>query len=151
RVILDVELRDTQGVGQAIGPHERREADMAANGRLVVEGQQFAVAPHRARARLDGAPGGRAADRLVVVFDLEGTEVLRAEVQRALGIGPPAEPTPQATHQFARHDGPPSTESRPGRRTDAASFRGGGPIPATYERDKGRGDAWTNAFDQGRD
>ena len=41
---------DAQRLGQAVGPDQRRAADLRADGRLAVERQQLAVAPHVAAA-----------------------------------------------------------------------------------------------------
>ena len=66
RVVLDVELGDTELLGQPRGAHQRREAGVEAGLRLL-DRQQFLVAPERRRPRLDQLAADDGADRGVVV------------------------------------------------------------------------------------
>ena len=84
-VVLDPQLLDAELVGQAVGPDQRRAADVQADGRLAVEGQQFLVAPHVERAQLDLLAAERLADGVVVVIDFERAEIVGAEVGGVMG------------------------------------------------------------------
>ena len=79
-VVLDVERLDAELLGEAIRLHERREADLRADGGLAINRQQLAVAPHALRARLDEIAREHRLDGVVVVRGLEGAEVEIADV-----------------------------------------------------------------------
>src|SRR5262249_42901210 len=96
-VVLDPQPLDAQLGGEAVGPYQRRAADLPADGRLAVEPQQLAVAPHGARAGGGLLPREGAGDGAVVVIDLERAEVLGAGVGRGDPVGGTTQAALQAT------------------------------------------------------
>ena len=50
RVVLDIKLFHTEVLREAVGPDKRGETNLRPDGRLAIDRQQFAVAPHRLRA-----------------------------------------------------------------------------------------------------
>ena len=101
-VVLEVELAHAQLAAQALGPHERREARAQAGPRLALDRQQVAVAPERARPRLDPLAGHDPAHRGVVVAHLDGAEALVADHARGDGVRRPAFLAGQATNEAHR-------------------------------------------------
>src|SRR5581483_6223204 len=81
-----------EGAGQALGPHQRREAGAEVDGAAPVGGQQVGVAPDAGRAGGDLLPGHRGADGVVVVGRLERAEAPLADVERRHLVGAPAFP-----------------------------------------------------------
>ena len=102
-VVLEIEFRHAQRPGQAVGPDQRRAADVQADRRRTVDGQQFVVSPHGPGPSGHGRSAERTTHGRVVVSDFQRTEVLGAEIQGFLGIASAAQPTLQAGHQFFRH------------------------------------------------
>src|SRR5207253_1015088 len=85
-VVLDVERLDAELRREAVRLHQRREADLRADGRLAVNRQQLAVAPHALRAGLDDFAGERGFDRAVVVRSLERAEIEIADMDGLLRV-----------------------------------------------------------------
>jgi hypothetical protein len=78
RIVLDVELANTQPLRQSIGANERRESGIQAGSWFLFYWEQLAVPPHVPRSRLDGRAIDDLGDGLVVPGDLEGTQTLIA-------------------------------------------------------------------------
>jgi hypothetical protein len=82
RVVLDVQLAETQAIGQARAPHQRRKARIEARAGLARDRQDLAVPPEVLRPPLDllaGHPDGR-----IVVDRLQGAQTFLADPQ---GLG----------------------------------------------------------------
>jgi len=99
-VVLDVKLGDAQLLRQSVGADQRGRADVAADGRLAVDREEFAVAPHGAGPGRDRLAGERPGDSLVVVGHFQRPEVLGAEIESFLGVELAAKATLQTRDQF---------------------------------------------------
>jgi hypothetical protein len=64
--------------------HQGRHADVPPHQRRVVQREEIPVAPDAGRAGGDAVAGQDRADGGIVVVDLEGTEAVLANVDRAL-------------------------------------------------------------------
>jgi hypothetical protein len=84
RVVLQVELAKPPGLSEISRVHERRHADVSANQRGVVQREKLPVAPDAGGAGGDSVAAQGRADGGIVVVDLEGTEAVLADVDRAL-------------------------------------------------------------------
>src|SRR5205814_2093680 len=73
-VVLDVDLVQTECTPEVVGLHQRGAAGVRLDDRLVLNGQQRAVAPDGLGAGGDGLAAHQGADGVVVVGDLERTE-----------------------------------------------------------------------------
>ena len=84
--LVSEERVEAEALGQPVGPDQRREAgaDVHLVGRVA--GQQRLVAPEGVGAALDAVAGHGGADAVVVVRDLERTEVELAHVGGAQRI-----------------------------------------------------------------
>ena len=80
RVVLDPQFADAEFFRQAVGFDERGETDLQPDGRVIRHRQQFAVTPHRLRARGNRCFGQRLFDAVVVIGDFERAEVELADV-----------------------------------------------------------------------
>src|SRR5206468_2663767 len=90
--------------GEAIRAHKGRSADLRADGRLAVEREQFAVAPHVPRAGLELRAADVRLDLLVVVGDFERPGVVWAEEVRGLRVDFAAHATLQTQNEVVtRH------------------------------------------------
>ena len=99
-IVLDPQLFDAERIGEAIGPDQRRAADLRTDRRFAVEGQQFAVAPH-VRGRFSILSRLIAwATACVIVIDLERAEVVGTEIEWLLGVEFAAHPTTQANREI---------------------------------------------------
>src|ERR1700674_4720427 len=82
RVVLDIELLQSEFGPQALGMKQRREARVEPDRRLAVDRQQLAIAPEISRARLDNRARDRGLDFRVVVDHFERAEAGLAHVER---------------------------------------------------------------------
>ena len=98
-VVLDVQLLQAQAPGETIGANERGITGVESRAWLAGNRQQFPEAPHIARAPLDYLAGERVANRVVVVFDFEGTQTLIADPQRLCREFRPTEMALQPCHE----------------------------------------------------
>src|SRR5439155_21648925 len=78
-IVLDVEVPQSQFLGQVLGLNQRRESRLQVD-RLAIAGQQVPIAPDRRRSVLDALAADSFAHRLVVVSDFEGAETEFADV-----------------------------------------------------------------------
>src|SRR5262249_15188969 len=85
RVVLDIELTQTEAIGEPRAADERREPPVKAGLRLAGDRQQLTVAPHVLWPPVDVLPGQP--HRRVVVDRLERPETLLADVGRFGGKG----------------------------------------------------------------
>ena len=86
-------------LGQAVGLHQRRVADLEADGRLTGDGEQFTVAPHGAGATLDGVAGEGLFRALVVVHDFQRAEIELANVGGRQRVFPAALAALESLHE----------------------------------------------------
>src|SRR5262249_57670880 len=77
RIVLDPELLDAQRLGEAVCLDQRRAADVQADGRLALQRQQFAVAPHVVGPALEERAADLGPEGIVVLEDLDRAQVFR--------------------------------------------------------------------------
>ena len=133
-VVLDIELANAERPREPVGPDQRRAADLAADGRLAVQGEQLAVPPHRPGPRRDGLARQRSRDLVVVVGDLERTEVVGTEVEGFLGIMLAAQAALQTQHGLSGHRCISRCES-PHQRGENEKMDRGAPVSRVAGRD----------------
>src|SRR5205807_4826241 len=100
-VVLDPQLAEAEGAGEALGPHQRGEAGAEVDGAAPVGRQQVGVAPDARRALGDLLPGHRRPDGVVVVGGLERPETPLADVERRHLVGASAFPATEL--RYERH------------------------------------------------
>src|SRR5712664_3650726 len=103
RVVLDIELLDTEFGAEAFGAQQRGEPRTRSDLRLALDRQQFAIAPQIVRSAFDRRARDRGADFRVVVADFERTEAGFANVERADWVFLAALATPETgdvTHRI---------------------------------------------------
>jgi hypothetical protein len=79
RVILYIQLADTEALGEAVAAHQRRKSGVEPGARRIDDRQQLAIAPQVFRTALDLL--ARQANRRVVIDRLERPQALLANVQ----------------------------------------------------------------------
>src|SRR5215510_5281175 len=84
RVVLDVELAQSEPLGQTRTSYERREPGMKPGLRITDDRQELAIAPEIFRPR-GNRFAGQTLDHVVVVNRFEGTQTFLADVGRLRG------------------------------------------------------------------
>jgi hypothetical protein len=82
RIVLDVELADTEAGSEPVGSDERREAGMETRPRLALDRQELTVPPEALGSRLDRLPEQNLSNGLVVPRYLERAKALVADPER---------------------------------------------------------------------
>ena len=86
RIVLEPEFANTECIGEAVGPNQRRATDVTSNGRFARQWEKLAVAPHVRGAALEQLSADFRLDLCVIVRDFERPEIIDAEVDCRFGV-----------------------------------------------------------------